>query len=51
MRRTTTWLGLAALAVECMRQSFLSVTFPPLKGGGYVTVKYPVEFSPDDPDQ
>jgi hypothetical protein len=34
--------------IECMRQSFLSVTFPPPKGGGYVTVKYPVEFAPDD---
>jgi hypothetical protein len=36
--------------IECMRQSFLSVTFPPPKGGGVVTVKYPIEFSPDDPD-
>jgi hypothetical protein len=36
--------------IECMRQSFLSVTFPPPKGGGYVTVKYPVEFAPDDED-
>jgi hypothetical protein len=34
--------------IECMRQSFLSVTFPPPKEGGYVTVKYPVAFAPDD---
>jgi hypothetical protein len=34
--------------VECMRQSFLSVTFPPPKGGGWVTVGYPIEFSPGE---
>jgi hypothetical protein len=37
--------------IECMRESFLSVTFPPPRGGGFVTVKYPVVFSPDDDDQ
>jgi hypothetical protein len=34
--------------IECMRQSFLSVTFPPPKEGGYVTVKYPIAFAPGD---
>jgi hypothetical protein len=34
--------------IECMRESFLSVTFPPPKGGGFVTVKYPMMFAPDD---
>jgi hypothetical protein len=34
--------------IECMRQSFLSVTFPPPKGGGWVTVGYPIEFSPGE---
>jgi hypothetical protein len=34
--------------IECMRQSFLSVTFPPPENGGEVTVVYPVEFSNDD---
>jgi hypothetical protein len=37
--------------IDCMRQSFLSVTFPPPKGGGWVTVKYPIELSPDDADE
>lgn len=35
--------------VDCMRQSFLSVTFPPPEGGGMVTVEYPIVFSPEDP--
>jgi hypothetical protein len=34
--------------IDCMRQSFLSVTFPPPQGGGEVTVKYPIVFSNDD---
>jgi hypothetical protein len=34
--------------IECMRQSFLSVTFPPPEGGGEVTVIYPIIFSNDD---
>ena len=34
--------------VECLRQSFLGVTFPPPKGGGAVTVEYPIVFAPDD---
>ncbi len=34
--------------IDCMRQSFLSVTFPPPENGGEVTVVYPVEFSNDD---
>jgi hypothetical protein len=36
--------------VECLRESFLGVTFPPPKGGGVVTVEYPIVFSPDDDD-
>jgi hypothetical protein len=36
--------------IECMRQSFLSVTFPPPQGGGFVTVKYPFTFSPETDD-
>ncbi len=34
--------------IDCMRQSFLSVTFPPPASGGEVTVIYPIEFSNDD---
>lgn len=34
--------------IECIRESFLGVTFPPPKNGGYVTVEYPIVFSPDD---
>jgi hypothetical protein len=34
--------------IDCMRQSFLSVTFPPPENGGEVTVVYPIEFSNDD---
>ena len=36
--------------IECLRESFLGITFPPPKGGGYVTVEYPIEFSPEDDD-
>jgi len=36
--------------IDCMRQSFLSVTFPPPEGGGMVTVEYPILFSPEDAD-
>jgi hypothetical protein len=34
--------------IECMRQSFLSTTFPPPEGGGTVTVEYPIVFSSGD---
>jgi hypothetical protein len=34
--------------IECLRESFLGVTFPPPKGGGVVTVEYPIVFSNDD---
>jgi hypothetical protein len=34
--------------IDCMRQSFLSVTFPPPPDGGTVTVVYPIEFTSDD---
>jgi hypothetical protein len=34
--------------IECLRESFLGVTFPPPKGGGAVTVEYPIVFSNDD---
>jgi hypothetical protein len=34
--------------VDCMRQSFLSVTFPPPEGGGMVSVEYPIQFDPGD---
>jgi len=37
--------------IDCMRQSFLSVTFPPPEGGGMVTVEYPIVFSPGDDDE
>jgi hypothetical protein len=36
--------------VDCMRQSFLSVSFPPPAGGGMVEVEYPIIFSPGDED-
>jgi hypothetical protein len=35
----------------CLRESFLSLSFKPPPKGGWVTVVYPMEFSPDDPDQ
>jgi hypothetical protein len=34
--------------IECLRESFLGVTFPPPKGGGVVTVEYPIAFSNDE---
>jgi hypothetical protein len=34
--------------IDCMRQSFLTVTFPPPANGGEVTVVYPIVFSNDD---
>lgn len=34
----------------CMRESLLSLVFEPPKGGGSVTVTYPFELSPDDPE-
>jgi hypothetical protein len=34
--------------IECLRESFLGVTFPAPKGGGAVTVEYPIIFSNDD---
>ncbi len=33
----------------CMRESMSTLTFRPPAHGGYVTVVYPIEFSPDDP--
>ncbi len=36
--------------IDCMRQSFLSVRFPPPEGGGMVTVEYPIEFSAEEQD-
>jgi hypothetical protein len=35
----------------CMRESMSSLAFRPPAHGGYVTVVYPIEFSPDDPDE
>jgi len=35
----------------CMTESMMSMTFPPPKGGGSVTVVYPIEFSPGDDDE
>jgi hypothetical protein len=37
--------------IDCMRESFLGVTFPPPEGGGTVSVEYPIVFSPDEPDE
>lgn len=34
----------------CMRESLLSVTFPPPAKGGVVTVGYPIAFAPGDDD-
>jgi len=34
--------------IDCMRQSFLSISFPPPANGGEVTVIYPIVFSNDD---
>jgi hypothetical protein len=34
----------------CIRESLLSVTFAPPARGGWVTVTYPLDFSPDAPD-
>jgi hypothetical protein len=36
--------------IECMRESMLSMTFPPPQQGGFVTVEYPILFGPEDPD-
>ena len=36
--------------IDCMRDQFLSVTFPPPEGGGSVVVTYPIIFSPEDDD-
>jgi hypothetical protein len=36
--------------VTCMRESFMSLAFRPPAGGGVVTVSYPIELSPDEPD-
>ena len=35
----------------CMRESMSSLAFRPPAHGGYVTVVYPIEFAPDDPDE
>jgi len=34
--------------IDCMRQSFLGISFPPPEGGGEVTVVYPIVFDPGD---
>ena len=34
--------------IKCMRESMLTMTFPPPKQGGFVTVEYPLVFSNDD---
>jgi hypothetical protein len=34
--------------IDCMRQSFLGISFPPPAGGGEVTVIYPIVFDPGD---
>jgi hypothetical protein len=36
--------------IECIRQSMLSMTLPPPAEGGYVTIEYPMDFYPEDPD-
>ena len=35
----------------CMRESMSSLAFRPPAHGGIVTVVYPIEFAPDDPDE
>ena len=35
---------------ECLKQSLYSVTFDAPPNDGVVTVKYPIQFAPDDPD-
>jgi hypothetical protein len=35
---------------QCMSESMASMTFPPPKGGGVVTVVYPIALSPGDDD-
>jgi hypothetical protein len=35
---------------EVVGESMLSMTFPPPKQGGFVTVEYPIQLSPDEPD-
>lgn len=35
----------------CMRESMASVAFRPPPGDGHVTVSYPIELWPDDPDE
>ena len=36
--------------LTCLRESMMSVTFDAPPEGGEVTVKYPIEFSPEDDD-
>jgi hypothetical protein len=36
------------MMIECIRQSMLSMTFPPPQQGGFVTVDYPIDFDPDE---
>ncbi len=36
--------------IECIRESFLGTKFPPPEHGGWVSVEYPISFSPDDDD-
>jgi hypothetical protein len=35
----------------CMSESMMTMTFPPPRGGGTVTVMYPIDFSPGDEDE
>ena len=35
----------------CMTESMMSMSFPPPKGGGVVTVVYPIDFSPGDDEE
>jgi hypothetical protein len=36
--------------IECIRESFLGTKFPASEHGGWVSVEYPISFSPDDDD-
>jgi hypothetical protein len=37
-----------AKMVECMRESMLTMTFPPPPPGGELPVEYPIDFDPDE---
>jgi hypothetical protein len=36
--------------IACIRESMLSMTFQPPSKGGFVTIEYPIDFHPDEPD-